>query len=204
MNKKIGIMGGTFNPIHYGHLMLAETAYNNFSLDKVLFMPTKKPAYKSIFNIVKDEHRINMVKLAIESNEHFEISTMEFDREGNTYTVDTLNILKNMYPNIDFYFILGADSLYDFHKWYKPDEIIKLATILAAKRPLSDNQDFDNEIKLLRRTYPGSDIRFLDSPSIDISSSIIRHRITSQKSIRYLVPEAVEAYIMQNNLYEDI
>ena len=111
---KIGIMGGTFNPIHNGHLLLAETAYEDFDLDKVLIMPVKEPAYRNISSNVSSTDRIEMVKLAIADNTHFELSLLEMEREGYTYTVDTVRQLKEEHPEHDYYFIMGADSLYHF------------------------------------------------------------------------------------------
>ena len=110
-NRKIGIMGGTFNPIHFGHLLLAETAYHQFSLDEILFMPTKNPYYKKLGNSVTEEDRVQMVKLAIKDNAHFTFSGEELNREGTTYTVETLKNLTQKNPDCEYYFIMGADSL---------------------------------------------------------------------------------------------
>ncbi len=204
MNKKIGIMGGSFNPIHYGHLLLAETAYEEYDLDKVLVMPTKSPNYKNTNNIVKDNDRVNMVELAIKSNDHLELSNLEFLRGGNTYTIDTINILRQDNPNIDYYFIMGADSLFHFESWREPRNILDQVTILAAGRYNKSSDDIDSQIDYLINKYKTGDIRFLNSPHLDISSYSIRKRISDKSSIKYLVPEEVEEYIYNNKLYEVI
>ncbi len=121
--SKIGIMGGTFNPIHFAHLILAESAYEELNLDKILFMPSKKPPHKLNESIESDEHRIQMIQLAIKSNPHFDLSCVELEREGITYTADTLEELNRNYPQDEFYFIIGADSLFQIEDWWHPEQI---------------------------------------------------------------------------------
>ncbi|MCD8018329.1 MAG: nicotinate-nucleotide adenylyltransferase [Clostridiales bacterium] len=130
--RKVGIMGGTFNPIHFGHLLLAETAYHQFHLDEILFMPTKNTYYKRMKNLVSEEDRVEMIRLAIRENDHFTFSAEELDREGTTYTVDTLNDLTRKNPDCEYYFILGADSLYHIESWKEPEAIFSMAVILVA------------------------------------------------------------------------
>ena len=132
--RKVGIMGGTFNPIHFGHLLLGETAYEQFDLDEVLFMPTKNPYYKKLTNSVTEEDRVAMVRLAIEDNAHFTFSGEELDREGTTYTVETLSNLTKKNPDCEYYFIMGADSLYHIESWKDTEKILRLAVILVAGR----------------------------------------------------------------------
>ena len=127
--KKIGILGGTFNPIHHGHLILGQTALEDFGLDKVLIVPTKNPAYKKISKNVEIEDRVNMVRMAIENHPGFEFSDIELDREGYTYTVDTLRKLTRLHPDAEYYFIMGADSLYQIESWKDPGQILSMATI---------------------------------------------------------------------------
>ncbi|MCQ2513342.1 MAG: nicotinate-nucleotide adenylyltransferase, partial [Lachnospiraceae bacterium] len=131
---KIGILGGTFDPIHYGHLILAETAYDRFHLDKVLIMPAGDPYFKDLDKVGADLHRAEMTKIAIWDNPHFEYSDLELKREGNTYTVDTLRILHEEYPNDELFFIIGSDTLYQMEKWNRPEEIFSLATFLTSTR----------------------------------------------------------------------
>lgn len=194
-------MGGSFNPIHFGHLLLAETAYEEYNLDKVLVMPTKSPAYKDINKFISDTDRVNMVKLAIKSNSHLELSDLEFLREGNTYTIDTINILRQSDPDSEYYFIMGADSLFHFESWREPQGILDQVTILVAGRYNKSSEDIDSQIDYLINKYDTGDIKFLNSPHLDISSFSIRKRISDRSSIKYLVPEEVEEYIYNNKLY---
>ncbi len=197
--KKIGIMGGTFNPIHFGHLLLGETAYEQFSLDEVLFMPTKNPYYKKLTNSVTEEDRMQMVQLAIRDNSHFTFSGEELDREGTTYTVETLTNLTERNPDCAYYFIMGADSLYHIESWKDTEEVLQMAVILVAGRgDLSSS--LSSQIEYIENKYDAS-IHFLNSPSLEISSNDIRRRIRAGESIRYLLPREVEEYIYEHKLY---
>lgn len=198
--KKIGIMGGTFNPIHYGHLMLGETAYEQFGLDKVLIMPAKNPYYKSISSNIKEENRVEMIKCAIADNDHFQFSDVELQREGNTYTVDTLEHLTSQYPDVDFYFILGADSLYHIETWKNAAKILSLAKIVAASRADAFSA-IDSQIEYLNDKYDAEVLK-LNSPNLEISSSYLRKQLKEGRSCRYLLPDAVLAYIKEKKLYE--
>ncbi|MDO4529968.1 MAG: nicotinate-nucleotide adenylyltransferase, partial [Lachnospiraceae bacterium] len=165
---KIGIMGGTFDPIHYGHLILAETAYDRFGMDKVLIMPAGDPYFKVERGVSADEDREAMTRLAIEGNPHFEFSDLELKREGDTYTVDTLKILKEQYPYDDLYLIVGSDTLFQMEKWYKPQEIFQMATILSSRRNIP-NAELEEQMDYLRSKF-GAKIVNLYMPNIDISS----------------------------------
>ena len=196
--KKIGIMG-TFNPIHFGHLLLGETAYEQFSLDEVLFMPTKNPYYKKLTNSVTEEDRMQMVQLAIRDNSHFTFSGEELDREGTTYTVETLTNLTERNPDCAYYFIMGADSLYHIESWKDTEKVLQMAVILVAGRgDLSSS--LSSQIEYIENKYDAS-IHFLNSPSLEISSNDIRRRIRAGESIRYLLPREVEEYIYEHKLY---
>lgn len=199
--KKIGLMGGTFNPIHYGHLFLAENAYQQICLDRILFIPSMNPPHKSKTELISSEHRANMVKLAIKDNPHFKISMMEMQREGTTYTADTLTILKEENPKIEYYFIVGADSFFMLQNWGKPQTIFDLCTIVVAGRNLTPKNKMNQQLDFLTETY-GAKVLFLDMPNIGISSAEIRDRIVAKKGIHYYVPEEVEAYINELHLYE--
>ena len=197
--KKIGIMGGTSNPIHFGHLLLAETAYHQFSLDEVLFMPTKNPYYKKLGNSVTEEDRVQMVKLAIRDNAHFTFSGEELNREGTTYTVETLKNLTRKNPDCDYYFIMGADSLYHIESWKDTADVLRMAVILVAGRgDLSSS--LNSQIEYIENKYDAS-IHFLNSPSLEISSNDIRRRVQAGESIRYLLPREVADYIYEHKLY---
>lgn len=192
-------MGGTFNPIHFGHLLLGETAYEQFSLDEVLFMPTKNPYYKNLGNTVREEDRVRMVKLAIKDNAHFIFSGEELNREGTTYTVETLQNLTRKNPDCAYYFIMGADSLYHIESWKDTEKVLQMAVILVAGRgDLSSS--LSSQIEYIENKYDAS-IHFLNSPSLEISSNDIRRRIRAGESIRYLLPREVEEYIYEHKLY---
>lgn len=198
--KKIGIMGGTFNPIHIGHLMLGQTALEQFQLDKVLFMPTKNPPHKRYDHIVDEAIRAEMVEIAIKENPHFELSTFEMDREGITYTADTLIQLTKQNPDEEYYFIVGADSLFYLDSWKNPDKIFKLSKFLAAVRGQTTNKEMLQKIAELNETFQAS-VELLNSPNIDISSSEIRERVKNGMNIQYYVMPDVARYIQSNNLY---
>jgi len=199
--QKVGIMGGTFNPVHYGHLFLAENAMEQLNLDKILFMPSKNPPHKKKQDLVSDIQRIEMVRLAVCENPHFEISTIEFDREGITYTADTLTILTHENPDTEYYFIVGADSLFMMQDWHTPQIIFNLSTILAAGRDRVPENQLAQQMKYLRETFDARIIQ-LNMPTIEISSAVIRKRIATNKTVRYFVPKEVMDYIAKYRLYE--
>ena len=199
--KKIGIMGGTFDPIHVGHLILGEKAYEQLGLDKILFMPAGNPPHKRNRNgRATDEQRTEMVRLAIEGNPHFELSLIEMNAEGFTYTYRTLERLKEQNPDTDYYFIIGADSLYNFTTWMEPSRICRACTIVVATRDHVPVKNLDQEMTYLSRQYGGCFIR-LNTLNIDISSQLLRQWHQEGKSIHYYVPEAVVDYIEKHQIY---
>ncbi len=201
--KKIGIMGGTFNPIHIGHLFLAENAYEQAGLDKVLFMPSKNPPHKAMPNQVTEQQRVDMVNLAIKDNPHFELSTMELHREGLTYTADTLRIMKQQNPDTEYFFIVGTDSLFMMQHWKEPEVVFEYCTVLVAAR---DNADYDTikvHMNYLKQTYLAK-IQFMQMPMLDIASAKIRDRIENSQTVRYYLPQAVIRYITDHKLYVTI
>lgn len=200
--KKVGILGGTFNPIHLGHLLLAQTAYEEFGLDYVLIMPNRIPAYKNVNKIVSKEHRIAMVNAAICDNPALKLSTLEFEREGNTYTIDTINILTRDYPDTMFYFIMGADSLFHFNTWKEPEEILKKVNILVASRNDASFDAIDSQIEYLKDLYGVGTFYHLNAPNFDISSYNIRKLLNYGLSVKYMLPPGVESYIYENGLYQ--
>lgn len=199
--EKIGIMGGTFNPIHFGHLILAQNALEQLELDKILFMPTNNPPHKEKAELATDYDRAQMIRLAIQGNPCFELSQLEYEREGITYTADTLTILKKQCPDTEWYFIVGADSLFEMESWKDPQTIFNLCTILAAGRDQVPAKEIDEQIKLLKENYKARIIHF-KMPVIEISSSEIRNKAAEKKSVRYYVPDSVKDYIEQNGLYD--
>ncbi len=201
--KRIGIMGGTFDPIHIGHLILGETAYHQFHLDNVLFMPAGNPPHKQDReNRATDSQRVEMVRLAIASNPHFTLSMEEMHREGYSYTYRTLERLKKRYPDTEYYFILGADSLYTFDEWKEPARILGACTILVGTRNHTSDEKLDRVIEQLEEKYHGK-IEKLESLNIDISSKMIRSWIEKGRSLAYYVPDQVIEYIQKNNIYKD-
>lgn len=202
MRKKVGIMGGTFDPIHIGHLILGESAYQQFSLDKILFMPSGNPPHKKHRDGgASNEERVEMVRRAIASNEHFELSLVEMHEQGYIYTKETLKRLKEENPDTDYYFILGADSLFNFETWKEPQEICRLCTIVAAVRDHLPMPELDRQIEYVKEKYQ-ADIRKLKSLNIDIASSTIRSWVAEGRSCRYYVPEAVIEYMSEHDIYK--
>ena len=190
---KICLFGGTFDPPHIGHLLLAQTIFEEECFDKVLFIPAYQPPHKNNFSPVKD--RVNMLKLAIKENPNFEISEIELDRGGVSYTVDTIKALKDelKIANESCYYLMGSDTLLDFHSWKKPREILNECRVIVAIRPGFRPSDLKSWI--LHK------IHFSNIPRFEISSSNIRARWTKNKTIRYMVTLPVWNYINKNKLY---
>lgn len=200
---KVGIMGGTFDPIHVGHLILGETAYEQFGLDRVLFMPAGNPPHKkNRVGRATDDERLEMVHRAIESNPHFELSLAEMHPDGYSYTYRTLEFLKKEYPVCEYYFIIGADSLFDFDQWREPGRICAAAKIVVATRNHTSDVLLDQEMERLCKKYQGSFLK-LESLNIDISSNMLRSFIRENRTIKYYVPDSVITYISEKNMYRE-
>lgn len=199
---KIGIMGGTFDPIHYAHLATAEFIRDKYKLDKILFIPSGNPPHKQKKNVVDKYDRYNMVILATRNNDDFIVSDIEIERDKKTYTIDTLRQLKQKYPNAQIYFITGADAICDIETWKDVEENFKLATFIAATRPGISLLRAQEKIENLKNKY-SANIISVYVPSLDISSTYIREQIKEGRSVRYLVPESVEKYINKKNLYKN-
>ncbi len=196
---RLGIMGGTFDPIHYGHLVTAEQAREALDLDVVLFMPAGSPAFKLDKPVSDPEDRYAMCVLATAANPSFVASRFEIDRPGVTYTVDTLRELRAYYPeNVSLYFITGADAILDIVTWHDAADIADLATLIAATRP-----GYDIEKAKSRIASSGIDfeVRYIQIPALSISSTNIRDRIREGGSARYLTSESVLGFIKKNGLY---
>jgi len=191
--EKIGILGGTFNPPHIAHLIAAEAVCDNLKLEKILFVPAATPPHKLNIEIIPAERRLQMVKLAIGDNRLFEVSEVELQRRGPSFTIDTLTDLKREFPKKTFYFLLGIDLLLEFDTWKNPEKILEECTIVAMNRPGFDLAKVDKD--LLRR------VEIVNVPGLDISSTNIRRLVKSGKSIKYLVPDEVEKYIKENFIY---
>ena len=197
---RLGALGGTFDPPHVGHLILAEEARTRLQLAKVLFVPAGDPWRKAGREITPVEHRLAMVGLMLASDPHFEMSTLEVERQGPSYTVDTLEALHQQYgPGLELYFILGEDALHDLPNWREPARIISLAWLAVAPRPAEKGWATVG----LEAAVPGLSERIVTLPmaTIDISSTALRERARAGLSLRYLVPLAVEEYIRRHGLY---
>lgn len=200
-NVRVGIMGGTFDPVHYGHLVTAEGARCEFNLDQVLFLPSGRPPHKTTKQVSTAEHRFMMTVLATLTNPYFEVSRIDIDREGISYTIDTLRILREQYgPDAELFFITGADAIFEIVGWKDSDEYLKIAHFIAASRPGFSLEELP---ETTRRWVGQHRDRFhvLQVPAMAISSTEIRERVHSGTSIRYLVPEQVDHYIRRHGLY---
>ncbi len=198
---KLAIMGGTFDPIHIGHLVTAEEVRHEFEIDEVLFIPTGHPPHKSSINMTTSEHRYLMTVLATAANPSFKVSKLEINREGVTYTIDTIKELKKMYGDeVKLYFITGADAIHKILTWKASGELLQICEFVAVTRPGYNKEELLHQIEELKRKYE-TNIHFLEVPALAISSSDIRRRIEGQKPIKYLVPQEVENYIKKYNLY---
>jgi len=191
-------MGGTFDPIHYGHLLTAEEAAVQFGLDEVVFVPTGQPWMKEGRDreVSPPEDRYLMTVIATASNPRFSVSRLEIDREGPTYTVETLRSLQEQAADAELFFVTGADAMLEIFHWKDPEEVLSLAHLIAATRPGYDIAHFEEEAP---RAHPN--VSVMDIPALAISSTDIRRRVHEGRPIRYLVPEGVKSYIEKAGLY---
>lgn len=200
--KRVGIFGGTFDPIHMGHLIVAETIMDEFHLDKVVFIPAAVPPHKLDKQISPAKHRYMMTMLATCSNPRFQVSDMEMHRQGPSYSRDTLaQLIEEHGRDTEFYFIVGADSVENLHTWNRIDELLTMCHFIGASRPgcMPDME------KIAQRFGPLAEkIHCLETPELEISSTEIRHRVGQKRTIRYIVPETVEQYIYKEKLYLDM
>jgi nicotinate-nucleotide adenylyltransferase len=196
VGRRLGVMGGTFDPIHYGHLVTAEEALVQFGLDAVVFVPTGRPWMKQDRTVSSAEDRYLMTVIATASNPKFEVSRIEVDREGPTYTVDTLRALAAEHPDAELTFITGADAMLEILEWKDPEEVLSLAHFIAATRPGYDLTRFESQAPA--RT---ANVSLMSIPALAISSTDIRERIREGRPIRYLVPEGVKSYVEKAGLY---
>ncbi len=196
-SKRLGVMGGTFDPIHYGHLVTAEAALAEFQLDEVAFVPTGQPWMKADRDVAAPEDRYLMTVIATSSNPRFSVSRVEIERDGPTYTVETLQELRRQRPDgVELFFITGADAILEIFQWKDPDEVLSLAHFIGATRPGYDVARFEREAPT---SHPN--ISVMTVPALAISSSDIRRRVREDRPIRYLVPEGVQTYIEKSQLY---
>lgn len=191
---KIGVFGGSFNPIHMGHLIIAEEARWQCDLETVLFIVTAHPPHKKEPR-VDAESRFKMVEMAIDNEPDFRPSRIEIDRGGNSYTEETLKELQAAYPGADLYLIVGADSVLDFSAWKNPEAVIDMSHVVVVPRPGFDLSQMEPSLR--------AKVRVLEGPAVEISSTMIRQRLRENKTVRFLIPDKVERYIQEQRLYRD-
>ena len=188
--NRIGILGGTFNPVHIGHLTIAQMVHEQLELDKVIFVPSNLPPHKSSKRVVSSKDRCHMLRLAIKGNSRFDISDFEVKKRGKSFSIDTVSYLRDRYPRgTKLFFIIGSDLLEALHTWKRIDEILKIATFVAVNRP---------GYKEKKSKIP---VKSMTTAGLHTSSSYVRQRITSGKTVQYLVPDNILKYIKQKKLY---
>lgn len=197
---KIGILGGSFDPIHNGHLIIAEYARTELNLDKVIFMPSGIHPFKGNQKMAEADKRVEMVSLAIGSNKYFEKDDFEIEQNNITYTKDTLIYLNKKYKDEELYFIIGSDIIFELEKWKNFNRLIELCKFVLFIRPEDEMDKIHKKITQLNELYE-IDLEVIKAPLINISSTLIKERIRDRQSIKYLVPELVEDFIKKENLY---
>jgi nicotinate-nucleotide adenylyltransferase len=196
---RLGILGGTFNPPHIGHLVMAQEARRQLALDHVLLIPVHTPPHKELAEDPGPEVRAELCRLAVEGDDGLQLSMLEIDRPGASYTVDTLREIHASKPEAELTFIVGGDMAFSLPSWREPDQVLALATLAVAERDGAEQQDIAAHLATL--DPEGTRIRFFEMPRLDISSSLIRRRVASGRPIRHLVPEAVADAISARGLY---
>ena len=201
IRDSIGILGGTFDPIHKGHLLLAEQAYREYPLSSVWFMPSGHPPHKQDHHVTEGEYRKEMIEIAIRGKSYFRYSDFELNRPGNTYSAQTFSLLKQAHPEQTFYFIVGADSLYQLEHWYHPQEVMDRVILLVAGREYTQrHRPLEDQIRYLTERYHAK-IFQLHCPEIDVSSAMLRQMAAQGLDIDSYLPPGVGAYIRKMGLY---
>ena len=195
---RVGVLGGTFNPPHLGHLVCAQEAYVQLELGQVIFVPARTPPHKPVEDEPGPEHRLELCRLAVSGDERFAVSDAELAREGPSYTVDTLTELHSNVPDNDLFLIVGGDIAAGLVNWHEPERVLSLATLAVAKRRGTARAVVEEALKQLRG---GEQTRFFRMPRIGVSSTDVRERVRHGRPIRYLVPAPVEGYIAEKGLY---
>jgi nicotinate-nucleotide adenylyltransferase len=191
--EKWGLLGGTFNPIHFGHLRLAEEVRENLSLKKIIFIPAGQPPHKKEKEIINVKHRFKMVEIAIKSNPYFSLSSAEVKRKGVSYSIETVSQFKKEYPQIDFYFLMGTDAFLEIATWREAEKFLSTCQVVVVSRP---GYPFSSILAEWKKK-----VIMLKIEGLEISSTQIRKRIRENRSIKYLVPEEVLNYLTQSRLY---
>ena len=199
---RIGIIGGSFDPVHIGHLIIAQDAAERLGLSEVVFIPAAVPPHKQHLQRLDSEHRLKMLRLAVESNPIFSVSDLEIRRGGVSYTVDTLMALREVHPDAALLLIVGSDTLVDLHTWHKTEEILELCEVVTFLRPGEDSlETIAEKIPLPAQQKERLLKNVIDAHRIEVSSSEIRKRLEEGEGIRYLVPPEVDTYIYEHSLY---
>jgi nicotinate-nucleotide adenylyltransferase len=199
---RLGVFGGTFNPVHLGHMIMAQDAMEAFDLSRVMFVPCACPPHKSAAGLAPAAHRLAMLEAAIEGDLRFEVSDLELQRGGTSYTIDTLRAVAADHPGVELYFIIGADSLVELHLWREIETLLGLCRIVTIARPGVNLEALQAKDIKLRDPWPGqiqAAIRI--GHLMNVSSTDIRYRVAEGMSIRYLVPPGVDMYIAEHSLY---
>lgn len=201
--KRIGIIGGSFDPLHLGHLIIARDAAEHLGLSEVVFIPAATPPHKQHAKQVAAEHRLNMLKLAVDTDARFSVSDIEILRGGLSYSVDTIKALSAIHHDADLFLIVGSDTLVELHTWHRVDELLQMCSVATILRPGIDSLDvISQKIQLPERHRAKLMDHVIEAHRIGISSTEIRRRVAEGKGIRYLVPPAVETYIREHGLYQ--
>ena len=197
--RKVGIMGGSFDPIHFGHLVVANEVLNIYKLDEIIFVPAGNPPHKN--GLKADSfHRLLMVNMAVLTNDKFSVSDLEIKNSEKSYTLNTLREFHKLYENTEFYFITGTDALINLPNWYESEELLKICRFIAVSRPGISMEEAKSKISEIQKKL-GGNIEMLQVPMLQISSTNIRKRFKMGISAKYLLPETVEQYIIKNELY---
>ena len=198
--RKVGIMGGSFDPIHLGHLVVANEVLNIYKLDEIIFVPSGNPPHKNGLK-ANSFHRLLMVNMAVLSNDKFSVSDFEIKSLEKSYTLNTLREFRKLYDDSELYFITGTDAVIDLPNWYEPEEILKLCRFIAVSRPGMSIEEVNDKINEIKKRF-GGNIELLQVPMLQISSTNLRERFKMGISAKYLLPESVEQYIIKNGLYK--
>jgi nicotinate-nucleotide adenylyltransferase len=203
--SRIGVLGGTFDPPHIGHMVLAEYAAGTLGLSQVLFVPAADPPHKRNQTRAAVEHRIAMVEAAIAPNSRFTLSRVDVDRPGTHFTLDMIRIISTQYPDDELYFLMGSDSFRDLPKWHRPQEIIQHCKLGVMARPYPDRGDWDLSPTMYDDVIPGLSecVTLIEAPLLDVSATDIVTRMRQRKTVRYLVQDPVWDYIKEHRLYKD-
>lgn len=199
--RKVGIMGGSFDPIHLGHLVVANEVLNIYKLDEIIFVPSGNPPHKNGLK-ANSFHRLLMVNMAVLSNDKFSVSDFEIKSLEKSYTLNTLREFRKLYDDSELYFITGTDAVIDLPNWYEPEEILKLCRFIAVSRPGMSIEEVNDKINEIKKRF-GGNIELLQVPMLQISSTNLRERFKMGISAKYLLPESVEQYIIKNGLYKE-